>query len=113
MKEEQIIVGGQAVIEGVMMRTPHAYAVAVRLESGEIIEKGAPLPLLSERYPMLKLPLLRGAATLIHSMILGIKALNFSASAVFHEGDPAKQSATEPAVAAAGLTTGVAVTTPV
>src|SRR5262249_820565 len=113
MKEEQIIVGGQAVIEGVMMRTPHAYAVAVRLENGEIIAKGERLPLLSERYPMLKLPLLRGAATLIHSMILGIKALNFSANGVLHEGEPAKQSAAEAAVAGAGLTTAVAGTKPV
>src|SRR5690242_12879015 len=85
MKEEQIIVGGQAVIEGVMMRAPHSYAVAVRLPSGEIISKGERLPVLSERYPMLKLPVLRGAAVLVHSMILGIKALNFSANAIFHE----------------------------
>ena len=85
MKEEQIIVGGQAVIEGVMMRAPHSYAVAVRLPNGKIISKGERLPLLSQQYPMLKLPVLRGAAVLVHSMILGIKALNFSASAIFHE----------------------------
>ena len=80
MKEEQIIVGGQAVIEGVMMRSPHAYAVAVRRRNGEIVFKGEPLPSLAEKYPALKLPILRGAATLIHSMLLGIKALNFSAT---------------------------------
>ena len=80
MKEEQIIVGGQAVIEGVMMRSPNAYAVAVRRRSGEIVVKGEPLPSLAEKYPALKLPVLRGAATLIHSMLLGIKALNFSAT---------------------------------
>jgi len=80
MKEEQIIVGGQAVIEGVMMRSPHAYAVAVRRRNGEIVVKGEPLPSLAEKYPALKLPILRGAATLIHSMLLGIKALNFSAT---------------------------------
>ena len=48
MKEEQIIVGGQAVIEGVMMRAPHSYAVAVRLPNGEIISKSERLPVLSE-----------------------------------------------------------------
>jgi uncharacterized protein YqhQ len=80
MKEEQIIVGGQAVLEGVMMRSPHAYAVAVRRRNGEIVVKGEPLPSLAEKYPALKLPILRGAATLIHSMLLGIKALNFSAT---------------------------------
>jgi uncharacterized protein YqhQ len=85
MKEDQIIVGGQAVIEGVMMRAPHSYAVAVRLPSGEIISKSERLPVLSQQYPMLRLPVLRGAGVLIHSMILGIKALNFSANAIFHE----------------------------
>ena len=85
MKEDQIIVGGQAVIEGVMMRAPHSYAVAVRLPSGEIISKSERLPVLSQQYPMLRLPVVRGAGVLIHSMILGIKALNFSANAIFHE----------------------------
>src|SRR5689334_14776763 len=85
MKEDQIIVGGQAVIEGVMMRAPHSYAVAVRLPGGEIISKSERLPVLSQQYPMLRLPVLRGAGVLIHSMILGIKALNFSANAIFHE----------------------------
>ena len=94
MREDQIIVGGQAVIEGVMMRAPHSYAVAVRLPNGEIISKSERLPVLSERYPMLKLPVLRGAAVLIHSMILGIKALNFSANAIFHETE--KEAAAEP-----------------
>ncbi len=109
MKEEQIIVGGQAVIEGVMMRAPHSYAVAVRLPSGEIISKSERLPVLSQQYPMLRLPVLRGAGVLIHSMILGIKALNFSANAIFHE--TAKEAtAAEPAVElqAAALTSTMA-----
>src|SRR5919205_1366941 len=106
MKEEQIIVGGQAVIEGVMMRAPHSYAVAVRLPNGEIVSKSERLPVLSEQYPMLKLPVLRGAGVLIHSMILGIKALNFSANAIFHE----TAEASEPTLAAqtAALTSTVA-----
>jgi uncharacterized protein YqhQ len=89
MKEAQIIVGGQAVIEGVMMRAPHSYAVAVRKADGEIVSKGERLPVLSDKYPILKLPVLRGAAVLIHSMILGIKALNYSASIAFDEADKA------------------------
>ena len=60
MKEEQIIVGGQAVIEGVMMRAPHSYAVAVRRPDGQIVSKGERLPSLAEKYPLLKLPVLRG-----------------------------------------------------
>ena len=87
MKEEQIIVGGQAVIEGVMMRSPHAYAVAVRRRNGEIVVKGEPLPSLAQKYPSLKLPILRGAATLIHAMMLGIKALNFSATISMGESE--------------------------
>jgi len=87
MREDQIIVGGQAVIEGVMMRAPHSYAVAVRRPDGQIVARSERLPVLSEKYPLLKLPVLRGSAVLIHSMILGIKALNFSANVAFHEGE--------------------------
>jgi uncharacterized protein YqhQ len=85
MREDQIIVGGQAVIEGVMMRAPHSYAVAVRRPDGEIVSRSERLPVLAEKYPLLKLPILRGSAVLIHSMILGIKALNFSANVAFHQ----------------------------
>jgi uncharacterized protein YqhQ len=87
MREDQIIVGGQAVIEGVMMRAPHSYAVAVRRPDGQIVAKSEKLPVLAEKYPLLKLPVLRGSAVLIQSMILGIKALNFSANVVFHEAE--------------------------
>jgi uncharacterized protein YqhQ len=87
MREDQIIVGGQAVIEGVMMRAPHSYAVAVRRPDGQIVAKSERLPALSEKYPLLKLPVLRGSAVLIQSMFLGIKALNFSANVAFHEAE--------------------------
>ena len=83
MREDQIIIGGQAVIEGVMMRAPHGYAVAVRKQNGDIVTKGARLPILAEKYPLLKLPVLRGAAVLIQSLSLGVKALNFSANVTF------------------------------
>ena len=87
MREDQIIVGGQAVIEGVMMRAPHSYAVAVRKPNGEIAAMSEQLPALSENYPILKLPVLRGSAVLIQSMVLGIKALSFSANVAFHEAE--------------------------
>src|SRR5262245_57960373 len=87
MREDQIIVGGQAVIEGVMMRAPHSYAVAVRRPDGQIVAKSERLPSLAEQYPLLKLPVLRGSAVLIQSMFLGIKALNFSANVAFHEAE--------------------------
>lgn len=87
MREDQIIVGGQAVIEGVMMRAPHSYAVAVRRPDGQIVSKAERLPALSDSYPLLKLPVLRGSVVLIQSMLLGIKALNFSANVVFHQAE--------------------------
>ena len=83
--EKDLIVGGQAVIEGVMMRTPSAYAIAVRRPDGTITHTGARLPKWSDKYPFLKLPVLRGAAVLVQSMALGIKALNYSAAEAFNE----------------------------
>ena len=83
---EEILVGGQAVMEGVMMRAPHSYCVAVRKPNGEIITEEAPLAKLSDKYPVFKLPLLRGLGTLGQAMSLGLKALRFSASAALDDG---------------------------
>jgi uncharacterized protein YqhQ len=87
--ERDLIVGGQAVIEGVMMRTPNAYAIAVRKADGTIVNTSARLPKWSDKYPLLKLPVLRGGAVLVQSMGLGIKALNFSANEAFAETEKA------------------------
>ena len=57
---EETLVGGQAVMEGVMMRAPHSYCVAVRQPNGEIVTEQSPLPRISEKYPIFKLPILRG-----------------------------------------------------
>jgi uncharacterized protein YqhQ len=83
---EETLVGGQAVLEGVMMRAPHSYCVAVRRPGGEIITDRKPLPKVSDRYPIFKLPVLRGVGTLGQAMALGIKALRFSANAALAEG---------------------------
>jgi uncharacterized protein YqhQ len=83
--QKEIIVGGQAVIEGVMMRAPNSYAVSVRRQDGSIVTKAEALPRLDEKYPFLRIPILRGGVVLIHSMLLGIKALNFSATVVFED----------------------------
>lgn len=77
---EKINVGGQAVIEGVMMRAPRSVAIAVRRPNGEIVVKKELMVPLSERFPVVKLPIVRGAVALIQSLIIGIKALNFSAN---------------------------------
>ncbi|MEP6850375.1 MAG: DUF1385 domain-containing protein [Acidobacteriota bacterium] len=77
--ERDLIVGGQAVMEGVMMRTPSAYAIACRKSDGSIVHTAESLPKWSDTYKWLAWPVLRGGATLIQSMALGVKALNFSA----------------------------------
>lgn len=76
---EETLVGGQAVMEGVMMRAPHSYATAVRRPDGEVVIDERPLPKLSEKYPVFRLPILRGIGTLGQAMALGVKALRFSA----------------------------------
>lgn len=86
-EQKEIIVGGQAVIEGVMMRAPNSWAVAVRRPDGTIVSQAEPLPSLSLKYPILKVPVLRGSAVLIHSMVLGVRALNFSANIALAEED--------------------------
>ena len=85
--DPHLAVGGQAVLEGVMMRSPHALAVAVRRPDGSVILKDEPYYSLAERYPMLKRPLLRGPVILIESMVTGVKALTFSAQAALQEED--------------------------
>jgi uncharacterized protein YqhQ len=86
--EETTLVGGQAVMEGVMMRAPHSYCVAVRKANGELVTEEAPLAKMSEKYPIFKLPILRGLGTLGQAMQLGMKALQFSANQALDEGSP-------------------------
>lgn len=110
-QEKDIIVGGQAVIEGVMMRAPNSYAVAVRRQDGTIVSKSERLPKLADKYPILKSPVLRGSAVLIHSMMLGVKALNFSATVALDdqtqqtEIKPKPQIAVKAAAASGALMT--------
>ncbi len=77
MKEPPLgyIVGGQAVIEGVMMRSPQAFCVAVRKKDGKIAEHTEKIEI-----PQLKVPLIRGVYILFHALSLGIKSLNISAN---------------------------------
>lgn len=88
--QKDLMVGGQAVMEGVMMRTPNAFAVAVRRRNGEIVRTAARVPRLTERFPILRLPVLRGSAALLQSMFLGVKALNFSANIAEQDAQKAK-----------------------
>jgi uncharacterized protein YqhQ len=81
------LIGGQAVREGVMMRAPHSYCIAVRKPDGDIVTEEGPAVRLSEKNKIWGLPVIRGVATLWQSMSLGMKALNFSAQfAIDEEG---------------------------
>ena len=79
MEEKKITIGGQAVIEGVMMRGPELTATAVRTPDGEIEISSRPVNSISDRYPILKKPLLRGCVSLIESLVIGIRSLGYSA----------------------------------
>lgn len=82
-KEEPTYYGGQAVMEGVMMRGKKAYAMAVRKPSGEITVIEKPLSTLTQRFPVLKWPLIRGVTALCSSMALGFSSLSQSADIAF------------------------------
>jgi uncharacterized protein YqhQ len=89
-KNVDMLIGGQAVIEGVMMRSLSGYTVAVRQPDGGVALKKDKLASVATKYPFLKFPVLRGSVVLIQSLILGIRALNFSASVSSEgaEGEP-------------------------
>ena len=84
-------IGGQALIEGILMRGPGKQAIVVRSPEG-LVEKVEELTLVRDKYPILGLPVIRGAVTFIDSMVKGVKALMFSADYFPDEdlGEPSK-----------------------
>ncbi len=94
---EETLIGGQAVMEGVMMRSPHSYCVAVRKANGEIVTEERPIHRMSEKYPLFRFPILRGLGTLGQAMTLGIKALKFSADAALDEPSEKDSAKEKPA----------------
>ena len=72
-------IGGQALIEGVMMRGPEKQAIVVRDQEGNLVEKVEDLKFIKDRYPILGLPLIRGTVNFLASMVNGVKALMYSA----------------------------------
>ena len=92
MAEKEIKMGGQAVIEGVMMRSASKWAVAVRSPEGKIVVKEESWTPVAKKLPFLRLPVLRGAVILFEALILGIKALNFSADIAATEEEKEKSS---------------------
>jgi len=88
--DDEILVGGQAVIEGVMMRSPKGYSVAVRRQDGTIRSMKDVLLSLGEKWKLFKIPVLRGVGVLAQALVLGIRALRFSAEEALGE-DAAKK----------------------
>jgi len=82
---EETLVGGQAVLEGVMMRSPHAWAITCRKQSGELSTHTEPLERLSEKHKWMGWPVVRGVMTLGHAMTIGFRALKFSANVQLDE----------------------------
>ena len=86
-KITDLAVGGQAVIEGVMMRDAAKTASAVRLPNGEIAVEMHPVTSIRDRYPVLNLPLIRGSVIMVESLVIGMRALSFSAQAAGEEDE--------------------------
>ncbi len=82
---EETLVGGQAVLEGVMMRSPHAWAIACRKPSGEVVTMSEALERPSEKHKWMGWPIIRGVMTLGYAMNLGYRALRFSANVAIED----------------------------
>ncbi|MCD7757151.1 MAG: DUF1385 domain-containing protein [Clostridiales bacterium] len=72
-------IGGQALIEGILMRGPHKQAIVVRRPDGEMEVKEEPLKLIKDRHPILGVPFIRGTVNFLDSMVKGVQALMYSA----------------------------------
>lgn len=101
---EETLVGGQAVLEGVMMRSPHAWAIACRKPSGEVVTMSEPLKRPSDKHKWMAWPIVRGVMTLGYAMNLGYRALRFSANVAIEDmmvegsGDQAKKDPAAPPI---------------
>jgi uncharacterized protein YqhQ len=84
---DDILVGGQAVIEGVMMRSPKGYSVAVRRQDGSVRVIKDVLKTAGEKWLIFKLPFVRGVGVLGQALVLGIRALRFSAEEALADAD--------------------------
>jgi uncharacterized protein YqhQ len=92
MAEKRVSVGGQAVIEGVMMRSPTFYATAVRTPQGRIVIQKIRFSGLTHRFKWLNIPIIRGAISLVETLWIGIQSLSYSASQAMEEEEkPAKK----------------------
>jgi uncharacterized protein YqhQ len=90
--EETTLVGGQAVLEGVMMRSPHAWGICIRKPDGTLATHSEPLEKLSDKHKWMGWPFVRGIMTLGHAMTLGFRALRYSADVAMEALQPEKET---------------------
>jgi uncharacterized protein YqhQ len=93
--EETTLVGGQAVLEGVMMRSPHAWGICVRKPDGTLATHSEPLERMSDKHKWMGWPLLRGVMTLGQAMTLGFRALRYSANVAIDQLPVEEEKKTE------------------
>lgn len=90
MKDDSLTIGGQAVIEGVMMRSPDLVVTSVRRPGGEIVHRADPFVSVTKRNSILAIPVIRGAVSLFETLYIGIKSLSYSAEVASEETDGEK-----------------------
>ncbi len=90
--EEATLVGGQAVLEGVMMRSPHAWGICIRRPDGTLATHSEPLEKLSEKHKWMGWPFVRGLMTLGQAMSLGFRALRYSANVALDQITPQEEN---------------------
>jgi uncharacterized protein YqhQ len=95
--EDEILVGGQAVVEGVMMRSPKGYSVAVRRQDGTVRVMKDMVLALGQKWKIFKAPIARGVGVLGQALVLGIRALRFSTEEALAEESVKQDSKTDPA----------------
>jgi len=88
-------IGGQALIEGILMRGPEKQAIVVRDQEGKLVEKVETLRFIKDRYPILGVPFIRGVVNFLDSMVKGIQALMWSAEFYPEDGEPEEPSRLE------------------
>jgi uncharacterized protein YqhQ len=101
--KKEFMIGGQAVMEGVMMRTKNEYSVAVRSSKGKIVVKREKFNSLTSKNKLLNLPLIRGMIMLYETTVLGIKALNYSVAVVEDDDAPKAKKEEESGWVKAGI----------
>jgi uncharacterized protein YqhQ len=94
--EDEILVGGQAVVEGVMMRSPKGYSVAVRRQDGTVRVMKDIVLALGQKWKIFKAPIARGVGVLGQALVLGIRALRFSTEEALAEESVKQDSKTDP-----------------